>query len=104
MSDGYKPSGALFQNDRKQKNTHPDYNGSLELGHDVIQDLMDQMNSGIEKPKFDLAGWRKVSKNGKNFLSLVGDMNWKRKKELRERGGYRNNSQPTYNKKEEVPF
>lgn len=104
MSDGYKPSGALFQNDRKQKNTHPDYNGSLELGHDVIQDLMDQMNSGIEKPKFDLAGWRKVSKNGKNFLSLVGDMNWKRKKELQERGGYRNNSQSTYNKKEEVPF
>ena len=41
MSDGYKPSGALFQNERKQKPNHPDYNGSLELGHEVIQDLMD---------------------------------------------------------------
>ena len=40
MSDGYKPSGALFQNERKQKPNHPDYNGSLELGHEVIQDLM----------------------------------------------------------------
>jgi len=51
-----------------------------------------------------LAGWRKVSKNGKNFLSLVGDMNWKRKKELQEQGGYQQQSQPTYNQKEEIPF
>lgn len=46
--------GALFRNNRKEKETHPDYNGSINIdGHD-----------------YWLAGWLKESQNGNKFFSL----------------------------------
>lgn len=46
--------GALFRNNRKEKETHPDYNGSINIdGHD-----------------YWLSGWLKESQNGNKFFSL----------------------------------
>ena len=53
----YPPRGALFQNQNKQKETQPDYTGNLEIPNDVAQDIIAQINEGIEAPKIDLAGW-----------------------------------------------
>lgn len=47
-------SGSLFKNDRKEKETHPDYKGS-------------GMVNGVE---VWVSAWRKTSSNGKPFLSM----------------------------------
>jgi uncharacterized protein (DUF736 family) len=47
-------SGILYINEKKEKDTQPDYTGK------VNQDGRDRR----------LAGWKKVDKNGKSYLSL----------------------------------
>ena len=57
MADQYDNTnrGSLFKNDRKELDTHPDYNGSI----------------NIEGKDYWLNGWLKESKkDGKKFFSL----------------------------------
>ena len=70
----YPASGILFQNDRKEKPTQPDYTGNIELEPEVIRDLMAQLDEGGEQPKANLVGWRKTGKTGRPFLSLRGSI------------------------------
>ena len=46
--------GRLFKNDRKQKETHPDYTGDI----------------NINGTDYWLSAWKKTSKAGKPFLSI----------------------------------
>jgi len=46
--------GALFRNEKKQKDTHPDYTGSLNVG-------------GVE---FFLDAWLKTAASGRKFMSV----------------------------------
>jgi len=71
MTD-YPPSGALFSNTRKQKPNQPDFTGELELSDEVVSDLVSQMERGNTKPKLRMAGWRRQSKKGTKFISVVG--------------------------------
>jgi len=48
-------SGALFVNERKEKDTHPDFTGRI----------------NIEGKDYWLSSWMKVSKAGKKFMSLA---------------------------------
>ena len=48
-------SGSLFKNDRKEKDTHPDYRG------DIV----------IDGVSYWLSAWVKTSKNGGKFMSLA---------------------------------
>jgi hypothetical protein len=101
----YPASGILFQNDKKQKETQPDYTGSMEMDPEVVKDLWDQLQSGNERPKASLAGWRKVSKNGKPFLSLRSSLLQERKNNASYKSqapnGYRQSNQDL---DDEVPF
>ena len=47
-------TGAIFKNDRKETDRHPDYNGSCEI-------------NGVE---MWMSAWIKTSKNGKKFMSF----------------------------------
>ena len=47
-------TGAIFINERKQQPNHPDYTGTINVFGETFQ----------------LAGWKKESKNGKKYLSL----------------------------------
>jgi len=47
--------GVLFKNDRKEKETHPDYKGSYTDG---------------DGQEFWLSAWLKKDKNGNTFMSL----------------------------------
>jgi hypothetical protein len=100
----YPASGILFQNDRKEKPTQPDYTGNIELEPEVIRDLMAQLDEGVEQPKANLVGWRKTGKTGRPFLSLRGSIMRERQA---EGSGYQ--SQPPSNTAvagldDEIPF
>lgn len=47
-------SGTLFDNERKQKETHPDFTGTL----------------NVDGKEFWVSAWKKTSKTGKRFFSL----------------------------------
>lgn len=56
MSQQYDNSGALFKNDRKEKDTHADYQGSIT----------------VEGKEYWLNAWIKQGKgSGKTFMSLA---------------------------------
>ena len=95
----YPASGVLFANDRKQSEKQPDYTGSIEIDHDTIRDLVNQMNSGVDNPKANLAGWRKMSKAGKQFLSIRASV-------MRERQQTSSYQAPPQNNniEDEIPF
>lgn len=46
--------GSIFKNDRKEQDSHPDMKGSINV-------------DGVD---YWISGWKKTSKDGKNFLSL----------------------------------
>lgn len=61
-------NGALFKNDRKEKDTHPDYKGSINIG-------------GTE---WQLSAWIKDGKKGK-FLSLSAQQPYQKEQAPRGR-------------------
>jgi hypothetical protein len=69
----YGPSGVLFYNkpEDKKHDRMPDFGGSVELDRELLDALYRKLErSGDRLVKLDLGGWRKVSKAGKNFISL----------------------------------
>jgi hypothetical protein len=65
-----RKGGVLFVNNRKEKDSHPDYTGKMAVDREIIDSLVDQLNSGVEYPAVELSGWKKVSGKGTKFLSI----------------------------------
>lgn len=66
-----RPGGALFAKDpaRKTNPNQPDFDGELILDPAVMATLLEQWKNG-QPIKLELAGWKKTSQKGNNFLSL----------------------------------
>tara|TARA_B100000900_G_C20504078_1_gene685052 strand:+ start:692 stop:1012 length:321 start_codon:yes stop_codon:yes gene_type:complete len=72
--NNYGATGALFVAKQKRSEKSPDYNGLLELDIDVVNDLIAQKNEGIEQPKVNLVGWKKVAKSGNSYLRIIANI------------------------------
>ena len=77
MTSKYPNSGALFKNARKTSDKHPDMTGNIELGEDLLRELLALAKAG--KPiKVDVSAWSKATKAGDKFLSLQVKKAWER--------------------------
>ena len=67
--DDHREGGVFFTNDRKTGPSHPDFQGSITISPELLGTL--NILAGAGRPlKFNLAGWKKTSAKGTNFLSL----------------------------------
>jgi len=57
--------GALFKNERKKTEKHPDYTGNFVMTKELLKAFVGQMESGDEI-KVNIAGWLATPKNGGN--------------------------------------
>jgi hypothetical protein len=98
------PGGALFKNNRKERDTHPDLQGNIELSQEAVQSVIDQMKSGVKYPKLDLSGWSKVSSKGNKFISLSAKKPWEKSGGGSSGGGYSQRNNNSNDIDDDIPF
>ena len=102
------PGGALFKNSRKERDTHPDLQGNIELSQEAVQSVIEQANRGVKYPKLDLSGWSKVSSKGNKFISLSAKKPWEKSGGYSQgggsRGGYSQGNNRSNDIDDEIPF
>lgn len=72
------PGGALFKNNKKTSDRHPDLTGFVELNQEAAQSIMDQLNRGVQYPKLEISAWTKVSQKGNKFISMSAKKPWEK--------------------------
>lgn len=93
MADYKGVSGALYTNNYKNGENHPDYTGEVDLSKEVIDAIREQMENKVNSkgdpidldgetgfPKIALAGWVRQGKKGE-FFSIKASPIFVKKKE-----------------------
>ena len=63
----------------------------LNLEIEVVNDLIKQKEEGIDQPKINLVGWKKLSKAGNPYLRLIGNIERERQE---QQNGYAEPNKP----------
>lgn len=79
-----KEGGALFANNRKTNQSAPDYRGELRLNADTVASIRQQLESGVQFPAIEIAGWKKTSNSGTVYISMAGKKPYVKEGEQRE--------------------
>jgi uncharacterized protein (DUF736 family) len=80
MAFEQKPnSGAMFVNDQKKGENHPDWRGDVYLDKTFLIEQMDKSSGSLVK--IALSAWSKQAKSGKDYLSLSASEPWVKKDE-----------------------
>lgn len=72
----HKIQAALFKNERKEQDNHPDFTGPGSVTPEALKELYEAAVSGEAsfdaegRIKVRVAGWRKTSSGGKSYISL----------------------------------
>lgn len=66
--DGPKTPLSIFKNDRKEKESHPDFTGEVILTDTMIKQI-GALRSDGKTAVLGFAGWHKKTKNNQNFIS-----------------------------------
>lgn len=83
MADSkYKDSsqGALFINNRRKTDAHPNFRGELTITKTLLKDLVEKVKAGGEA-KLALSAWDRKSKAGNRYISVAAQMYVDYKKE-----------------------
>lgn len=78
MAFEQKPnSGALFTNDQKKSENHPDWRGDIHVDKTFLIEQMDKSSGALVK--LSISAWSKTAKSGKDYLSLSVSEPWVKK-------------------------
>ncbi len=58
--------GAIYTNNFKQKDTHPDWTGKVEMSRDMLKELVTIVKNGCTG-ELRVALWNRTSKNGNEY-------------------------------------
>ena len=72
MAEMDREGGAFFGNNRKSSQNAPDYRGELRISSETLDALIAQRQQGVQFPKMEISGWKKVSNSGTTFISMQG--------------------------------
>jgi len=62
--------GALFENNRRQKDSHPNMRGELTLTKPLLKELVEMAKAGKDI-KLSLSAWNKRAKSGTEYVSIA---------------------------------
>lgn len=68
-SRGTPNRGALFTNDRKETDRHPDWTGVLELDADMLRYIATELKAGRDG-KVRLGAWKAKAASGMTYISI----------------------------------
>lgn len=73
MSNYPKSKGAVWPNDHKSEDKHPDFRGKLVVTKEQINKLIEMGKAGME-PTMQIGAWKRTSEAGQRYIFLSSEV------------------------------